>query len=131
MFPTDPNPEFKIEHLWGNNDSSTPKKLCKKLDGHINNKGGSSQYQFIEGAAHGWFKQGPPTLDADSNFQCEVEVDAEGVRLAKGGKKPKDLSDLALLKFAAKHCRKRTPVEAYAFEPAEDLTVKSLLNALQ
>ena len=131
MFLTDPNPKFKIEHLLGSKDSSTPKKLCEKLNEHINNKGGSSQYQFIEGAAHGWFKQGPPTVDADSNFQCEVEVDAEGIRLAKSGKKPEDLSDLALLKFAAKHCRKRTPVEAYAYEPAEDLTVKSLVNALQ
>ena len=131
MFPTDPDPSLRVEHLWGSADASTPSKLCTKLSDHINSEGGSSVHQFIEGAAHGWFKQGPPSLDADSNFQCELVVDAGGVRLAKGKKKPKDLSDLALLTFAAKHCRKKTPVEAYTFEPAEDLSVASLVKALK
>ena len=131
LFLEDPSPSTRLVHLWGQEDATTPEKLCMRLDKHLTTQGGVSEAQFIKGAAHGWFRQSEPSLDGDGNFQCEARFTATDIQIAKGKKKPTDLSDIGLMKFTAKHCGQKTPYRSYAHPAAEDLAVQYLVKALK
>jgi len=130
IFPEDPDPSLKVVHLWGQKDASTPKKLCSRLNEHFIAQGVFSEAQFVEGAAHGWFRQGPPSIDGDGNFQCEAKFSADRIQLVKGKKEPADMSDVGLMKFTAQNCGTRSPYQSFAHAPAEELAVQYLVENL-
>lgn len=131
IFPTDPDPTLKIVNIWGKEDASTPYTLCNKLNDHLKSKNINSKAFFVEGAAHGWFRQSSPSLDKDGNFQCIVNLNANEMALNGSDKTPKNMGDLALMRFAGKFCGQKIPYKSYAHKPAEDLSIKILVNELK
>ena len=128
--PSDPKPDYRVFSLWGEDDASTPGKLCQQhIDFQIG-KGMSGEHEFLENTTHGWFRANDKIIvSADSNFSCFIEMTANEIKLKNKTYKNKD--ELSLMKIVQKPCKHPEAVINKRSVEAQLRAVMILVNALK
>lgn len=128
--PADPKPGYAVFNLWGSDDVSTPEKLCLKHMDYQQERGMVSDYEFIKGAAHGWFRSNDEALiSSESNFSCFIQMTASEITVKK--KTYRDKDEITLMKIIKKPCKKKAGVMNKRNTQAQARAVELLVNALK
>jgi len=128
--PSDPKPDYRVFSLWGENDASTPGKLCQQHIDYQIDKGMSGEHEFLANTTHGWFRANDKiVVSADSNFSCFIEMTANEIKLKNKTYKNKD--ELSLMKIIQKPCKHREAVINKRNVDAQLRAVELLVNALK
>ena len=128
--PADPKSDYRVFSLWGEDDASTPEKLCQQhIDFQID-KGMSGEHEFLENTTHGWFRANDKIIvSADGNFSCFIEMTANEIKLKNTTYKNKD--ELSLMKIIQKPCKHPEAVINKRSVEAQLRAVEILVNALK